>query len=146
MEDDSPKRVTRQYRQRRIRPTAINDISPEDLSWLAGWLEGEGCFAPYLSNGTHRSMKISGCSTDNDVIGYIHRMTGIGRVHYTAEKEHTKACWTWQVGARADVVALAEMLIPLMHKRRRERIEEILTWASWWSHLETVEYLEETRP
>ena len=42
--------------------------SMKDVYWLAGWLEGEGCFNLHPSRHCYRYPRISGCSTDKDIM------------------------------------------------------------------------------
>jgi len=96
-------------------------ITREELIWLAGWLEGEGCFC---KDSTGR-LSVSGTSTDYDTIVRVSRLL---QCHITtsnpADEKH-KRKWTAQLtGDRARVWMLR--LLPLMMSRRQERIKECL--------------------
>lgn len=102
-------------------------ISPGELFWLAGWLEGEGSFcSPPPSD--PRRVRISGCTTDEDVARAVARLFRV-----TPTFSHTESCrdkgWspTWKVLKRGSgAVELMKALYPLMGERRQGQIVEAL--------------------
>jgi uncharacterized membrane protein len=94
-----------------------------DLHWLAGYLEGEGCF------GFRGSPRIQVLATDKDT---IERAAWLMKAKSVGVREPVgcrKQCYRCQVaGDRA--IALMEKLLPLMHSRRRARIKEVLRLAA----------------
>lgn len=112
--------------QRIRQATTLKPLTPTELGWLAGWLEGEGCFCPSNNHG-YRRVTISAKSIDHDVIKYVHTLTGVGTVSFTRCVGRNDI-WTWQVRVREDVTALASAILPLMHSRRHKRISEVLAW------------------
>lgn len=108
-------------------------ISQRDLGWLAGLLEGEGCFR------WHRQIRRDGRPdwfaprillqmTDEDIVRRAQAVVGIGHVRgpYGPYKGGTKAHWAWTVSRNADAVGLMMTLYPLMGERRQAKIREIL--------------------
>jgi hypothetical protein len=105
-------------------------MSPAELHWLAGWLEGEGSFlAPPPSNlGRPR---ISGRARDNDVVSEVGRLLRIKPI-FDRSSQLRNPEWSamWRVllqGRRA--AALMFAIEPLMGRRRQEKIRTALTLA-----------------
>mgnify|MGYP001562412677 CR=1 FL=1 len=96
------------------------------LHWLAGIVEGEGSFFIRKTlRGRYPTIAVS--MSDEDVIRKLAAMTGVGTISETAPIEkHHKTQWRWQVAKTVDVIDLMKRLQPLMGKRRRKRIDEIL--------------------
>ena len=103
-----------------------------NCAWVAGLLEGEGCFtASRRKYGIGISVQCNMCDQDviysldacTENIGYItgpRRQCGLG----------TKPYWHWQVGKKSDVVALCLTLLPHMCSRRANRILDLLIVAN----------------
>src|SRR5262245_8537339 len=98
----------------------------EEVAWLAGLLEGDGCFARNASN---RAMRVRISMTDRDVLETCHRVTGMGKVTgpYGASYRPTPM-YVWEVARRNDAYALMIMVWPFMHQRRREAIGRCIDW------------------
>ncbi len=102
------------------------------LYWLAGLLEGEGCFS--LSTGKSRTSgrkykrAVIHCNmTDLDVLERIRALAGgwLCRGSRRRSPKH-KPIFDWQL--RGDeAVTLAKTLLPLMLERRSRRIAEIVS-------------------
>ena len=103
----------------------------KDIFWLAGLLEGEGCFAD-CPGGMPRSprIQIRLAMTDNDVVARASKIMG-GSIY--VNKKRTKGgklvfhCSVWNARARGWMMTL----YPLLGERRRQRIKQIL--GSWRS-------------
>jgi hypothetical protein len=106
-------------------------MSPAELHWLAGWLEGEGSFlAPPPSNvGRPR---ISGQARDKDVVAEVGRLFRIkALLDRSGQLRNPEWSAMWRVllqGQRAAALMLA--LEPLMGRRRQEKIRRALTLAA----------------
>lgn len=106
----------------------MGSIDSHDLAWLAGWLEGEGCFTLRKPRGGHGwGIAVSAVSTDEDVIRRVAAITGIGSVRFRKPQQlHHQDSWIWQVSRRPHVLSLLRELLPLMGERRSEKIREML--------------------
>lgn len=112
----------------------IRLMSDAEAAWLAGWLEGEGCFQlrwkhqhdrarPYLT------MQITGNSVDREVLETVQNLTGVGRltVEQRANKyKNSQDLWGWRVGRREWIREILQRIRPWMHSRRREKIDAML--------------------
>lgn len=104
-----------------------------DLIWLAGIMEGEGCFttSTYVSptGKKHLYPRVTLCMTDEDVVRRAHGVAGLG-MFYGPEtpksREGHKPTWTWKVQKKAEAIEVMGWLLPLMGARRQARIVEIL--------------------
>lgn len=100
----------------------------EDLLWLAGLLEGEGCFDLYdyrTSTSRKPYARIRLAMTDQDVVERVAALWGKNAPSYPPRGSQKRSVFTTQLSGKAAKELLAD-LHPLMGKRRREKIEAIL--------------------
>lgn len=98
-------------------------MTDHDLGWVAGFLEGEGCF--YLNgSGAHRYCAISATQKQKDPLNRLQSLLG-GNIYQT-----TRGLWHWGLtkGIRAE--EMMEILRPLMSPRRQEQIDLVLAGKS----------------
>lgn len=106
-------------------------MSPVDLGWVAGLIEGEGSFLLlHRHQGTKWSPRISMQSTDLDVLERLVAVTGVGRVSKVGARPNRKPCWQWAVAVYADALWLMKEVRPLMGVRRQHAINEVLEGLS----------------
>lgn len=114
-------------------------LREQDLYWLAGILEGEGCFrlkssAKKKSGGNYIKAVIELNMTDQDVILKAFEIAGVGKVYGPYRKSrdlpHYKSMYNWTVGKESEALQLMLILRPLMGERRGAKIDEILA-ARW---------------
>ena len=106
-------------------------IIKDDLMWLSGFLEGEGCFT-YTSMKTtkrrYKYPKIEVRNTDKDVMARAQHLIGGRSLYEHRDKRfagRAKLLYSATVsGPKA--LALMTDLYPYMGERRRNRIEELL--------------------
>ena len=99
--------------------------NPSDLAWLAGILEGEGCFGHWPDNKGVRYPTISLLMTDRDIVERTAEY--LGSRFYSAKPRHpsTKTLYRLVVnGAKAAKFMLA--LLPYVGERRSAKINGIL--------------------
>lgn len=108
-------------------------MTPEELYWLAGYLEGEGSF---LSEKHHQGpwLKVRiGCgSIDYDITEKAAQLMG-GRIYgpYKATlkgkvRENCQDYYEVRLQAKEKVIALCKELQPLMGTRRQKQIQVVL--------------------
>lgn len=100
-----------------------------DLHWVAGFLEGEGCFGlNHPEKGRMAYPQIQITSTDLDVLEKFRDVVGFGSLSGPApvRSEAHRETYRWSSSAVGDVIPLMNNLLPLMGSRRRARIEEVL--------------------
>ena len=95
------------------------------LSWLAGYLEGEGSFLKGPPSRPNRP-RIQAMSTDRDVIERVRDLLGASTVTtYERPGGDYKPAYLVKIRGRR-AVAMMERLYPLMGKRRQEQITGVL--------------------
>lgn len=99
-----------------------NQVSADQVGWIAGILEGEGC---WTANGCRGNWLVSVRMTDRDIIERLRHITGVGRVTMEENKKGYKTAWAWQVAARPQREWLTVAVWPWLGTRRRERILQL---------------------
>lgn len=102
-------------------------MKKEDLIWLAGWLEGEGCFCFHKSNG---STTVEAGSTDLDIIRKVARLVD-GRIENCTSyrKSNRKPFYRVRIfGTKSE--KLMRSVLPFMGERRTAKILELLDFRA----------------
>lgn len=114
-------------------------MTEAECAWVAGLLEGEGCFTfgpegNRVNSKRIRQLRITCAMTDLDVIEKLHRIVGMGSVQPGSIRDkrrlHAKPIWIWGASRRVDLVALLQAIRPHMGQRRGSRIDELLSYAN----------------
>lgn len=104
--------------------------SPYDIAWAAGLFEGEGTFCIYKIKNrpdSYRSI-CSMASTDEDVIQRFHNIVGFGSFLGPYKHSHKgKERWVWQVQNYKECKQVAELFLPYLGERRRDKAEEMIS-------------------
>ena len=103
-------------------------IKINELYWLAGLIEGEGCFSISTIKGTPRLVFIMN-STEKKVLEHAQKIVNIGVIHGPYIRKNglsKKPQWVWRTSKDSDVVGLMMTLYPLLWDNRQERIEDLL--------------------
>jgi hypothetical protein len=104
-------------------------ISTRDIMWLAGLLEGEGCFRWNVDT-AHISLRMS----DRDVVERAHRLLGATQGIVVQEPERKPGINSKRTMYRVQICGKRAMgwmmtLYPLMGERRRAKIRDVI--ATW---------------
>lgn len=101
-------------------------MTERDLMWLAGYLEGEGCFR--IRSVKYRSPSVLVSATDQDVVNRAALLMGCPSVRLRRPTITGKAVYS--TGVHGDkAIALMQALQPHMGARRRSKIAEVLALA-----------------
>lgn len=99
------------------------NLSKDDY-WLAGILEGEGCFVgPAPSKWNHIAIQLM--MTDRDVVERAAVLLGGQVAQLKRRKEHYKDGYRCIIGGKK-AAAIMQKLLPLMGERRSNRIKTLL--------------------
>lgn len=102
-------------------------IPLSDIYWLAGLLEGEGCFT-YDKNTSKTQIQLS--MMDSDTVLKAAKIMNNRNVH-TYFRDGVKDVYRFNVYANLAIQWMMT-LYPLMGERRRKKIEEILSrWKNY---------------
>jgi hypothetical protein len=99
------------------------EISEAEVAWVAGILEGEGCWTRKEAQPGWWWIAVR--MNDGDVVRRLREYTGIGTVRVQWEAKET---FSWQVGIRQHREWLTLKVWPWLGDRRRQRIREL--WPS----------------
>lgn len=109
-------------------------MKTHEIYWLAGILDGEGSFTIDFRNERSKkypSIRVNVGMTDEDTIFKLQEITGVGYIS-SSFLPSGKEIYQWQIAKQQDVAALIMTIYPLMSKRRKQRIEELLfIWRSY---------------
>jgi hypothetical protein len=116
------------------RTPIIEGLSDTDLAWLAGLLEGEGCFSMTVRTRyktPYTQIVVALTMTDRDVLDrFVSIIGGHENVReFKDDRPNNSQAWCVHVtGYRA--ADLMRLVRPLMHARRAARIDQVLeTWG-----------------
>lgn len=100
-------------------------LAKEDIAYIAGLFEGEGCIT--IAHGKNYSYpKVSISSNDLDVIEYVALVTGEGFV--TTKKRANKKyppAYCWDLHKEKEIWEFIDLIYSWLGERRRSRIDEI---------------------
>lgn len=103
----------------------------EWIIWFSGWFDGEGSII-IVPKGKYGSVhiKMSGCSTDFDVVESIYNRLGgsLSGPNYrkTPAGGEAKPIWIWSTGEALKVKKLISEMEPYMSERRKLKMMEAL--------------------
>ena len=100
-----------------------------DIAWLAGLLEGEGCFT-FCGGGAYRAARIILNMSDLDIVERAKRLMGSKDVIYRSMAGRSgKQMYCIEVTQAEKVYEILSFIYPYMGARRKIRIEELLIHA-----------------
>lgn len=104
--------------------------SRENLAWLAGLLEGEGCFTvrkPRDRNNSRTYISIVLGMSDEDVVDHAQSVAGLGtRTTQDRSSQGWKRMYHWKVQNQDHAYALMIAVYPWMGTRRQGRIRGLI--------------------
>lgn len=104
------------------------DMSPVNIAWVAGIVEGEGWIGHDKRSVTP---KIKVHMTDEDVVRRLHSVTGIGKVYGPIVLPSGKDSYVWRVERPDHAAGLLMTLSAFLGERRFKRAKETLwLWAN----------------
>lgn len=90
--------------------------------WLAGFIDGEGCFLIGEFEGRyHPTMVLKLRDDDRVLLDEIVECTGVGYVRDRKAQGNSRPCTAWHVGSQADCVALVDLLDAYPMRSRKAR-------------------------
>lgn len=110
----------------------LSHISEADLAWMAGIIEGEGCFVLEKNRRVpcSKTIRIRVQMCDEDVIRRLLLVSKLGSVNGPCRspsfKDHWKSRWVWAVCQKAQAAALLLRLLPWLGERRAAKALDCL--------------------
>ena len=102
-------------------------MTEAQTAWLAGLLEGDGCFTQTSNRLGGRWPAVSLAMDDEDVVRRAHKLAGVGDVRAGQQRANGKRQWRWVVNRSHEAAEVMERVRPWMGNRRGARIDELLT-------------------
>ncbi len=99
----------------------MNTPTATEIAWTAGLYEGEGSIT--VRNG---GVRLSIQMTDEDVIRRLHDIWSGNIGGPYQGRPNAKPIWQWGVNNWFDAEHVANLILPLLHSRRRSQIHEAL--------------------
>lgn len=100
-----------------------------DIAWLAGLLEGEGCFL--LTGPNKTSPRISLNMTDKDIVERVAALTGVKSIHIRERRSKNpnhKDQWCLCIGGNR-AIGVMQTIYTFMGTRRKAKIRDVI--AVW---------------
>ena len=99
------------------------DISPEEIAWVAGFLEGEGWFAYQGQRSGGRTRMRVGCGQVNrEPLDRLRELFG-GYLGFKKQRpEIRRSWWYWELSDQAKILDLTQMIEPWLSRDRLSRI------------------------
>lgn len=121
------------------------EVTPELGHWLAGFLDGEGCFSiqrPYGGKRFSCRMSVNLRQDDQPLLVEIHALTGLGRLCFKPSSKFHKGNPQigWTVSSRADCAHLVEILD--IYRLRSKKARDYEIWRTAVRELLSVKDLE----
>jgi Mor family transcriptional regulator len=109
--------------------------SQEQLYWLAGWIEGEGCFATYENV---KQIIVSASCSDYDIVYRAQSLVkgALDLYPNPPAKDHWSVVYSF-IARQTHAAAIMMSLYPLMFSRRQQAIETALHSFVKQKHWET---------
>lgn len=90
----------------------MNCLTKEQLGWMSGVLDGEGCIRIHKHNNWYQPIVTIG-NADRRMAYTLKEWLGIGSIiKHKPKGKGYKILWYWSVTSRADVVEVLSMLYP----------------------------------
>jgi hypothetical protein len=101
------------------------DITAVEVAWVAGILEGEGCWSQKRASPSYWWIAVR--MTDEDIILRLRDLTDIGRITEDLRpgRPGCKKAWAWTVTVKQHREWLTVKVWPWMGERRRARITQL---------------------
>ncbi len=107
---------------------AIGTAAIKDLAWAAGLFEGEGSILVPSQRASNKTIRLSICSTDADVIQRFHEIIGLGRQYDYVPKNSLgkKRQYWWVISGHEKVQAVLAVFWGWLGERRKSKAVEAL--------------------
>lgn len=99
--------------------------NPNDIEWMAGLFEGEGCVSIHWNKNGYGYPKVVLGMSDEDVINRLHNSVGFGTVAMRSY-QRKKPMWYWSISEKSEMLVFLRALLPQMGLRRSEKFKEAI--------------------
>lgn len=122
----------------------MDEYTEPEKAWMAGLLEGEGCFSICVrktAKHDHKTLAVFCEMTDEDVIVKLHKIAGCGTINKRlntsgrVDRRVRKPTWIWSVQNHKGILLICKAVYPFMGIRRQEKIKELIEYVESKSSL-----------
>jgi hypothetical protein len=104
------------------------ELTPFELGWLVGIIEGEGNVNAHISQKSgYLCTSLSVSSTDEDVIQKLNLIFSGFSKYKRVYQNHYKTQYVWAVNKRKDIKTISNVILPYLSKRRKDQFTKALT-------------------
>ena len=104
------------------------NIETNSLHWVAGFLEGEGCFHRTKNTDVHGSISVAVSQVQLEPLERLQKLVGKGNIHkYSQGKINQNDFYRWQVCGK-NAQDLMQLVYVLMSPKRQGQIKVCLDW------------------
>jgi hypothetical protein len=103
----------------------VNNMSESEASWLAGYLDGDGCVTINKNQRATGTLRLSFDSCDIELLESLQKITGVGVINLkSGQKGKHRPAYYWRVSGKETVAILKQIVkyIRCDFKRRRAEI------------------------
>lgn len=114
----------------KLHPSRGRILEEKDIYYLAGIIEGEGCFSVFSGKrGGGRRLRVE--MTDYDIIFRLQQISEMGKITgpYNRIGNHGqewKPIWHWSVNKKTDLARLLLAIYPVMGERRQKELARLV--------------------
>ena len=99
------------------------NLTEEELGYLAGFMDGEGCF--YITPAPTYKVHVRCSNTYKPIIDRLQELFGGSVTEDVKRKPHHKQCYSWGVVAR-DAEKVCKTLLPYLKEKKERALACIL--------------------
>ena len=103
------------------------DTTKEEVAWVAGILEGEGCF-DYQQPLRKRCPQVRVEMVDKDIVMRVQGITGGTICLFKGKQPNHNDSWCLGIRRKELVIPLLNKILPYMSMRRTAKIKELLSY------------------
>ena len=100
-------------------------LKPEEWAWIAGIIEGEGCFSTTTKN-PHPIFNLQ--MVDEDIVKRFADLLGVKYAHRVSKNDKHKDVYQVAVRRRQFIEWLVQNIYPWMGIRRRAKLDECIAF------------------
>ena len=103
------------------------ELTEIEAAWLAGIMEGDGCFTLHFGKNAKGTPRLALAMTDQDIVDRVAVLLKTESRTTDWRTKGNKAIWRTTLARLEDLKYTLEKIYPFMGVRRKQRIDELLT-------------------
>jgi len=103
-------------------PPRVSQISPTDAAWLAGIIDGEGCFTIIRRATGVIGISLQISNTCEIMLHKVQRLLGGHITNIPQQPRETRSAWQWRISAKKDLRRICLTILPYLVSKRPQAI------------------------